>query len=66
MKQKDWNSAIYLPWKKLSNEEWRWVDPSSFFDTLPKALERCPPLPAAARRGGDLRAGALGASSCGR
>ncbi len=45
MKEKDWNSAIYLPWQKLSNEEWRWVNPASFFDTLPKALERCPPLP---------------------
>lgn len=45
MQEQDWESAIYLPWKKLSNEEWRWVNPSSFFDTLPKALDRCPPLP---------------------
>jgi hypothetical protein len=45
MKEKDWGRSIYLPWKTLSNEEWRWVDPANFFETLPKALERCPPLP---------------------
>lgn len=45
MKEKDWTGAIKLPWKKLGNEEWRWVSPSSFFDALPKALDLCPPLP---------------------
>ena len=45
MKEKDWSDIIPLPWKKLSNEEWRWVSPSSFFDSLPKALDLCPPLP---------------------
>jgi hypothetical protein len=45
MKEKDWSDIIPLPWKKLSNEEWRWVNPSSFFDSLPKALDLCPPLP---------------------
>ncbi len=45
MKEKDWSAAIKLPWKTLSNEEWRWVNPSSFFDSLPKALDLCPPLP---------------------
>jgi hypothetical protein len=45
MKEKDWSSAIYLPWTTLSNEEWRWVNPAGFFDSLPKVLDRCPPLP---------------------
>ncbi|MGH6832570.1 MAG: DUF1254 domain-containing protein, partial [Methyloceanibacter sp.] len=45
MKEKDWNDIIPLPWKNLTNEEWRWVNPSSFFESLPKALDLCPPLP---------------------
>jgi len=45
MRETDWASIHVLPWKKLSNEEWRWVNPASFFDSLPKALELCPPLP---------------------
>jgi hypothetical protein len=44
MKEKDWADMIPLPWKTLSNEEWRWVNPSSFFESLPKALDLCPPL----------------------
>ncbi|HXG78017.1 MAG TPA: DUF1254 domain-containing protein [Methyloceanibacter sp.] len=44
-KEKDWRKLPVLPWKKLSNEEWRWVNPENFFDTLPKALDLCPPLP---------------------
>ena len=49
---------LSFPWIKLSNEEWHWVDPASFFDVLPQGA-RC--LPAAPRRGGALCAGALGA-----
>ncbi len=45
MKEKDWDNIIPLPWKSLDNEEWRWVKPESFFDTLPKVLDLCPPLP---------------------
>jgi hypothetical protein len=45
MKEKDWTDVIPLPWKKLSNEEWRWVNPSNFFESLPKVLDLCPPLP---------------------
>jgi hypothetical protein len=45
MKETDWSAIPILPWKKLSNEEWRWVDPAKFFDTLPKTLPLCPPLP---------------------
>jgi hypothetical protein len=44
-KEKDWSDLPLLPWKKLSNEEWRWVNPSSFFEVLPQALNVCPPLP---------------------
>lgn len=45
MKEKDWTDILPLPWKKLSNEEWRWVDPKTFFEVLPQALDACPPLP---------------------
>jgi hypothetical protein len=45
MKEKDWNDIIPLPSATLDNEEWRWVKPESFFDTLPRVLDLCPPLP---------------------
>jgi hypothetical protein len=45
MKENDWSDLPILPWKKLTNEEWRWVNPDSFFESLPKALDLCPPLP---------------------
>jgi hypothetical protein len=45
MKEKDWSDLLTLPWKSLSNEEWRWVNPETFFESLPKALDACPPLP---------------------
>ena len=46
MKEKDWTDISRLPWKSSSsNEEWRWVNPASFFECLPKALDACPPLP---------------------
>jgi hypothetical protein len=44
MKEKDWSAISILPWQKLSNEEWRWVEPPKFFDALPAVLDRCPPL----------------------
>ncbi|HET9934881.1 MAG TPA: DUF1254 domain-containing protein [Methyloceanibacter sp.] len=44
-KEKDWNDIIPLPWATLDNEEWRWVKPENFFDTLPRVLDLCPPLP---------------------
>ena len=37
MKSKDRSSLV--PWIKLGNEEWRWVEPASFFDVLPQALD---------------------------
>jgi hypothetical protein len=45
MKEKNWHDIIPLPWKTLDNEEWRWVKPESFFETLPRVLDLCPPLP---------------------
>jgi len=45
IKTKDWSKIPSLPWIKLSDEEWRWVDPATFFDVLPRALDACPPLP---------------------
>ena len=45
MKEKDWSDLLTLPWKSLSNEEWRWVNPETFLESLPKALDACPPLP---------------------
>jgi hypothetical protein len=44
MQEKDWSEIPTLPWKTLSNEEWRWVSPGSFFEWLAKVLELCPPL----------------------
>jgi hypothetical protein len=44
MQEKDWSEIPTLPWKTLSNEEWRWVNPGSFFESLAKALDLCPPL----------------------
>jgi hypothetical protein len=44
MKEKDWSEIPVLPWKTLGKEEWRWVEPESFFERLPKALDVCPPL----------------------
>jgi hypothetical protein len=45
IKTSDWENIGNLPWVKLGDGEWRWVDPSSFFDVLPKALDAAPPLP---------------------
>ena len=45
MKTKDWSELPSFPWVKLGNEEWRWVDPKTYFDVLPAALDGCPPLP---------------------
>jgi hypothetical protein len=45
MKSRDWSSLPSIPWIKLGNEEWKWVEPRSFFDVLPEVLDACPPLP---------------------
>ena len=34
-----------FPWIKLGDEEWKWVDPATFFDVLPQALDAARPLP---------------------
>jgi hypothetical protein len=44
LKTKDWSELPTLPWVKLGDEEWRWVNPASFFDVLPQALDAVPPL----------------------
>ena len=49
MKEKDWNDLIPLPWKKLDTEEWRWVKPAEFFDSLPLVLEPARRSPARRR-----------------
>ena len=36
VKTRDWSSLPSLPWIKLGEEEWKWVDPATFFDILPK------------------------------
>jgi hypothetical protein len=38
---KDWSSLPSIPWIKLGNKEWKWVEPSSFFDVLPEVLDAC-------------------------
>ena len=44
-KTKDWSKIPSFPWIKLGDEEWKWVDPSTFFDVLPQALDAARPLP---------------------
>jgi Protein of unknown function (DUF1214) len=36
---KDWSNLPSIPWIKLGNKEWKWVEPSSFFDVLPEVLD---------------------------
>jgi hypothetical protein len=45
VKTKDWSKIPSLPWIKLSDEEWNWVEPSTFFDVLPEVLGAARPLP---------------------
>ena len=32
VKTKDWSDLPRFPWIKLGDEEWKWVDPATFFD----------------------------------
>jgi hypothetical protein len=45
IKTEDWSKIPSLPWIKLSDEEWKWVDPATFFDVLPEVLDAARPLP---------------------
>jgi hypothetical protein len=45
VKTRDWSSLPSLPWIKLGEEEWKWVDPATFFDILPEVLDAARPLP---------------------
>jgi hypothetical protein len=45
LKTRDWSDLPSLPWIKLGDEEWRWVDPATFFGVLPQALDAARPLP---------------------
>jgi hypothetical protein len=45
VKMRDWSSLPSLPWIKLGEEEWKWVDPATFFDILPEVLDAARPLP---------------------
>ena len=45
VKTKDWSDLPRFPWIKLGDEEWKWVDPATFFDVLPEALDAARPLP---------------------
>jgi hypothetical protein len=44
-KTTDWSDVGSIPWVKLGEDEWRWVDPGRFFDVLPQVLDAAPPLP---------------------
>ena len=37
--------SLTIPWIKLGEDEWHWVEPGRFFDVLPQVLDACPPLP---------------------
>jgi hypothetical protein len=45
VKTKDWAHLPNFPWIKLNDDEWKWVDPATFFDVLPEVLDACRPLP---------------------
>jgi hypothetical protein len=45
VKTRDWSSLPSLPRIKLGEEEWKWVDPATFFDILPEVLDAARPLP---------------------
>ena len=45
VKTKDWSKIASVPWIKFGDEEWKWVDPATFFDVLPQALDAARPLP---------------------
>jgi hypothetical protein len=45
VKMRDWSSLPSLPWIKLGEEEWKWIDPATFFDILPEVLDAARPLP---------------------
>jgi hypothetical protein len=45
VKTRDWSDLISLPWIKLGDDEWKWVDPATFFDILPEVLDAARPLP---------------------
>jgi hypothetical protein len=45
VKTKDWSRIPSIPWIKLGEEEWKWVDPATFFDVLPETLDAARPLP---------------------
>jgi hypothetical protein len=44
-KTEDWTDVASIPWFKLGDEEWNWVDPATFFDVLPEVLAAARPLP---------------------
>jgi len=45
LQSREWSDLPSIPWIKLGDEEWKWVEPSSFFDVLPRVLDAAPPLP---------------------
>jgi hypothetical protein len=45
VKTKDWSDLPRFPWIQLGDEEWKWVDPATFFDVLLEALDAARPLP---------------------
>jgi len=56
----DWSKAPNLPVPQSAGSngkvETRWVDPETFFDELPKVLEKVPPLPGEESRYAAIRA----------
>ena len=40
VKTKDWAHLPNFPWIKLNDDEWKWVDPATFFDVLPRSSMR--------------------------
>jgi hypothetical protein len=43
VKTRDWSSLPSLPWIKLGEEEWKWVDPRDFLRHFARSARRRPP-----------------------
>jgi hypothetical protein len=44
VKWRDWSAIPSIPWIKLGEQEWKWIEPARFFDVLLEVLVACPPL----------------------
>lgn len=56
MQTKDWKAAPHFPAADTGPGETKWVNPDTFFETLPAVLDEVPPLPGEEAIYGQIRA----------